>query len=191
MRAILRAGGYPMGLRLLGALAALLALPAQADTTANGSHIANMYCTAYFSPNGGAQQVIISAINGSKTRIRMAAYEITVRAIADALIAAHNRGVDVRIIVDRMEARQTYSQAQYIANGGIDISYDPSVSLHHNKWFTVDGYSLFTGSYNYSANAEYNNAENMLACHTTAGVAAYESYWSQVRVRTIAIPPAL
>lgn len=171
---------------------ALLALSGvvQADTTANGSHWIGMSCTVYFSPNGGAQQRIVAAINAAHSNIRMAAYEITVPAIANALIAAHSRGIDVRIIVDRVEMKQTYSQVQVIANAGLDISYDPKVSLHHNKWITIDGFELMTGSYNYSNAAEFSNAENMLDCHSTAGAAAYNSYWSQVRARTVAIAPA-
>src|ERR1700722_18654068 len=47
-----------------------------------------------FSPNGGAENLVLSAINGAQQSIRLMAYSFTAEAVVRALGSARRRGVD-------------------------------------------------------------------------------------------------
>jgi phosphatidylserine/phosphatidylglycerophosphate/cardiolipin synthase-like enzyme len=53
-----------------------------------------------FSPDGGAEALVLKVINASETSIRLAAYSFTSPAVVRALLDAKKRGVDVQIVVD-------------------------------------------------------------------------------------------
>lgn len=89
-------------------LLALLASPALADPS----------ITVAFSPIGGATEAIIQTINRAEHTIRLAAYVFTSRPIAEALIAAHRRGVDVEAVFDRSNATARYTAAKALAAAG-------------------------------------------------------------------------
>jgi phosphatidylserine/phosphatidylglycerophosphate/cardiolipin synthase-like enzyme len=54
-----------------------------------------------FSPNGGAEKAIISAINASTKTIYIQAFSFTAKNIAAALIDAKHRDVEVIVIADK------------------------------------------------------------------------------------------
>ncbi len=114
--------------------------------------------TTYFSPKGGTQRTILDAIAGAASTIDVAMYSFTVDAIADALMAARNRGVRVRIIVDRGQAGGQGAEADLLLDNGMNLKKvdPPSSGLMHHKLAIFDGKTLLTGSYNWSANAENN-----------------------------------
>ena len=53
-----------------------------------------------FSPDGGAENLVLGAINGAQRSIRLMAYSFTAEAVVRALISARRRGVDVAVTVD-------------------------------------------------------------------------------------------
>src|SRR6266700_1819596 len=63
----------------------------------------------YFSPKGGAMAALIGQINQAQRTIDVQAYLITARQIVDALQSAQNRGVKVRIVLDKNNPGGMYS----------------------------------------------------------------------------------
>jgi phosphatidylserine/phosphatidylglycerophosphate/cardiolipin synthase-like enzyme len=53
-----------------------------------------------FSPDGGAENIVLGAINGAQRSIRLMAYSFTAEAVARALVSARRRGVDAAVTVD-------------------------------------------------------------------------------------------
>ena len=53
-----------------------------------------------FSPEGSAQKLVLKVINGAHKSIQMIGYSFQAPDIAKALVAARQRGVDVRVVVD-------------------------------------------------------------------------------------------
>src|ERR1017187_4828029 len=56
-----------------------------------------------FSPNGGCTNLVIKVIHSAKTSIRVLAYSFTSAPIAQALVEAHKRGVDVQMVIDKSQ----------------------------------------------------------------------------------------
>lgn len=92
---------------------------------------------------------------------------LTADELADSLIAAHSRGVNVTIIIDDDYKTSSGSDYQEILYAGVDIRTDNSWRLMHHKVLVVDGNITVTGSYNWSASAEDNNWENIIVLESS------------------------
>jgi phosphatidylserine/phosphatidylglycerophosphate/cardiolipin synthase-like enzyme len=108
---------------------------------------------------------------------------ITQDELADALIDAYERGVDVDIVIDDDWYFRPGSDYQDIVDAGIDIRGDERGGLMHHKVMIIDGYIIVTGSYNWSASAEDSNDENILIIKSTIIASEYidefKRIWSQ------------
>jgi phosphatidylserine/phosphatidylglycerophosphate/cardiolipin synthase-like enzyme len=121
--------------------------------------------TAYeigFSPKGNALAVILSAISKARESIYVAAYSFTSKPVSEALLKAHNQGVQVRVIADYKANSGKYSAVTFLANQGIPVRANSNYPIFHHKFMIIDGRHIETGSFNYSAAAATKNAENVL-----------------------------
>jgi phosphatidylserine/phosphatidylglycerophosphate/cardiolipin synthase-like enzyme len=57
----------------------------------------------YFSPHGGCQEAVIGEIDAAQKSVRVQAYSFTNARIAEALLRATKRGVDVEVILDHSQ----------------------------------------------------------------------------------------
>jgi len=89
-------------------------------------------------------------------------YSFTYEPISEAIIRAKNRGIKIRILMDKQQAAGKYSKYQYFFNNGINVITDIHSGIIHNKIAIIDGKILFTGSYNWTKSAEGINQENLL-----------------------------
>jgi phosphatidylserine/phosphatidylglycerophosphate/cardiolipin synthase-like enzyme len=148
--------------------AALLALGAQVHAQTQ-----TPYISARFSP-GGAAELVLQTIKSARREIDLAAYQLTSSKIANALIAAHKRGVRVSVVADpRQNQGNDYSKINTLAHQGVPVRLNGRYAHMHNKFCVVDGITLQTGSFNYTRAAEAQNAENVVVIHDAALAGAY------------------
>lgn len=154
-------------------LALVCSIPAYASTVLVG-----------FSPAGAgpsAESVVLAAIGGAKQSIRMAAYSFTSKPIAGALVAAHRKGVDVQVVLDRSQRKEIYTGATYLANEGIPVRINGQYAIMHNKFMVIDGISVETGSFNYTSAAAQKNAENVFYIEDAPEIAiTYGKEWERL-----------
>lgn len=133
-----------------------------------------------FSPKAGATELIVKAINSAKKNIRLAAYSFTSKPIAQALVDAHKRRVDVQVVVDKSQKSERYTSATFLANMGIPVRVDSRHAIQHNKFMVIDGTHVETGSFNYSSAAEQRNAENAMVVWNNPKLAViYADNWRE------------
>ena len=89
-------------------------------------------------------------------------YSFTYEPIAEAIIRAKNRGVKIRILMDKGQSQSRYSKYKSFLDNDIAVIQDRHSGIMHNKIAVIDGKVLFTGSYNWSKSAEERNEENLL-----------------------------
>jgi phosphatidylserine/phosphatidylglycerophosphate/cardiolipin synthase-like enzyme len=135
-----------------------------------------------FTPGQDCTELIVSEIAQARSEILVQAYSFTSVPILSALKAAHDRGVDVRVIVDKTSARisksgSRYSAATYLTNAGIQAWVDVHVSIAHNKVMVIDKVTVITGSFNFTAAAQNHNAENLLVIRDTELARLYGDNW--------------
>jgi len=115
----------------------------------------------YFSPKGRCEEQLLYWINRANTSIHVLIYSFTLDSVSDALIEAHSRGVDVKVVFEEGQITK-YSEYQKLKAAGVSVRNDTNPKLMHDKVMIIDGIIVVTGSYNYSANAENYNNENMI-----------------------------
>lgn len=93
-------------LRLLFLLTIAFAVNIYASTTINSGASFNVG----FSPDGNSLMLILQSIDRAKKSIHIAAYSFTSKPIAQALLNASRRGVDVKIIADEKSNSNKYSE---------------------------------------------------------------------------------
>ncbi len=134
-----------------------------------------------FSPHQGATALVVRTIAGATRSIHVAAYEFTSRPIADALIAAHDRGVDVEVVADKSQRKSKASKIPVLRQHSIATRINDHYHILHDKFMVIDGAVLELGSFNYTASAENSNAENVLVIHDSPAVVAdYDRQWRKL-----------
>ena len=66
-----------------------------------------------FSPSKQSEDAILRFIMEAKKSVHVAAYSFTSKEIAQALLDAKARGVDVRVVVDKSQASGKYSEDHF------------------------------------------------------------------------------
>jgi len=113
------------------------------------------------------EQVIESHINSAKSTLDIAIYSLTKKDIVDAIVSAKKRGVNVRIITDRIEAKSKAQeiQLQLLKSTNIPIKENTHSGLMHMKVSIIDKSVVTTGSYNYTQAASTENDEVLVVIH--------------------------
>ena len=130
-----------------------------------------------FSPEGNCTKFAEAAIAKAQNTILVQAYAFTSVPIAEALLAAHQRGVEVKILVDRSQLKSKSSQARHVMKQGIAVAVDNVPGIAHNKVMIIDDQYVLTGSFNWSEAAETRNAENLLLIDDFKTNSIYKEEW--------------
>lgn len=131
------------------------ALPLQIEPTTS-------WIKVYFTPGLDCEKNIISRLNEAKKNIDIAVYSITNENIVNAVIAAHKRGVKVRVMTDFQQSTGNKSRVQELIDAGVSVRTNKGTEhkIEHNKFAIFDGKEMTTGSYNWTWNASNSNSEN-------------------------------
>jgi phosphatidylserine/phosphatidylglycerophosphate/cardiolipin synthase-like enzyme len=117
---------------------------------------------AYFSPKGGCQAAIVRELMKAKSEILVQAYSFTADPLTFALIEAKKQGVIVDIILDKSNEIDRYSDLHFFIENQMDVKIDHDHAIAHNKIIVIDKKVVITGSYNFTNQAEGENAENVV-----------------------------
>ena len=119
--------------------------------------------TVGFSPSGAALHNVLDAIHSAKTQIDLAAYSFTSKEVAQALVQAAQRGVQVRVVADKKDNEGSkYSAVTTMQQNQIPVRLDGHYAIMHNKFMVIDSATTETGSFNFTSSADKRNAENAL-----------------------------
>jgi phosphatidylserine/phosphatidylglycerophosphate/cardiolipin synthase-like enzyme len=161
-------------MELRAALFLALCLPASAaDLVLDHAQV-----QVFFSPHGGCTEAVVAAVDGARRTVLVQAYSFTSQPIAGALKAAHDRGVDVRVILDKSQETDRRSDRAFLQAAGIPVWIDTVHGIAHSKVMVIDAATVITGSFNFTAAAEKSNAENLLVIHDPGLAARYAQNWA-------------
>lgn len=123
--------------------------------------------------------MVQNTIARAKKTILVQAYFFTASNIADALIEAHQRGIDVRVLVDSSQPSYRHTKIHRMAQQGIPVAIDKTPGIAHNKVMIIDDRYVLTGSFNWTHAAEHRNTENLLLIQGKSINQAYKKVWYQ------------
>ncbi|HEX9742634.1 MAG TPA: phospholipase D-like domain-containing protein [Nitrospiraceae bacterium] len=117
----------------------------------------------YYAPEDLPGDRLASLYGKASRYIYVAIYAITYPPIVKALIAAHKRGVDVRVITDRERLRdpKQRSAVQALALAGIPIKVNRHENLMHLKQAVIDDEINTSGSMNQTGSGNRYNDERL------------------------------
>ena len=106
-------------------------------------------------------QALIELIDSAESSLDIAIFELDLDTIGEAILAAHERGVQVRLVTDseEMEELEVLILLQEL---GIPIVGDERGAIMHNKFVVVDNTVVWTGSWNFTPNGMYRNNNNAI-----------------------------
>lgn len=120
---------------------------------------------------GGIDGPLAEAIDSAKLSVDVAIYSLSLNSIRDALLRAHDRGVQVRMVMESDNLDRT--DPQILKDAGIPILGDRREGLMHNKFLVIDNSEVWTGSANLTDSGAYLDNNNMIRIRS---VKAAENY---------------
>lgn len=134
---------------------------------------------------GSIEGRLIEKINAAKTSIHIASFEFDLTPVAEALIAAKQRGVDVRWVTDdehglEADVEPGHGQFAMLQNAGIEVRSDTRSALMHNKFWIFDGQIVWTGSTNITENGIFDQDNNTVVIQSPELAAIYEREFQEM-----------
>ena len=130
---------------------------------------------------GGIDNPLAEAINAARGTLDIAAYEFNNPLLTEAVLGAHNRGVQVRMVTDNEAGLEDDdSTVPRLIQAGIPVVADDRSALMHNKFMIIDRTTVWTGSMNFTVNGVYRNNNNLLALRSRRAVDGYQSEFNEM-----------
>lgn len=159
------------------------------DNTPHQLKVGDIWMEIYFSPSDQTSFQIDKQLRKAQNDISCALLLITRNELATALLQMHQRGVEVRGLVNNIN--DTGSDFSFLQANGVDIwQHDEGEILHH-KYAIIDAISdigspvVITGSHNWTTAAEEINDENTVIIHdaTIANIflQEFQARWCETR----------
>jgi mitochondrial cardiolipin hydrolase len=165
-------------------------------------HLQATRVDAFFSPDDHPTKKILELICHSRRSIVLAVYFFTDGALADALIQAHARHVDIKVILDSISIENPHGKADILARNGIEVFIFSSSTkgidgenkwsespLMHNKYAVFDNDYVETGSFNWTEKACIHNRENIVLIKDHGVCALYRQDFEKLLSQSVRYDP--
>lgn len=152
---------------------------------------------AFFAPYDDIRSIFLHKIEKEKKFIYGAVYMFTDIKIAQALVAAMKRGIDVQIVIDQISMGSRAGKGKFLQEHGVPLYihktdfYNPyTMPLMHNKFFVFgmnqnNDALVWTGSWNCTLGGTKRNDENVLICDEISIVERYLQSFYRLKNRLI------
>lgn len=147
----------------------------RADTPSPTFNQNGVQVSVYFAPEDEVVPAMIEAISLAEDSIQFMAFSFTIDELAQALLARAADGVTVTGIFERTGSETRFSELTPLFCAGLDVRQDGNPYILHHKVFIIDGQTVVTGSFNFSANATDSNDENLVIIRDTDLAAQYRA----------------
>jgi phosphatidylserine/phosphatidylglycerophosphate/cardiolipin synthase-like enzyme len=135
--------------------------------------------------SGSIPAELIMLIDSAERSIHIAAFEFNLTPVAEALIAAHERGVEVQWMTDDehgidADEEEDHGQFAMLEDAGIEIKDDERSALMHNKFIIFDRQTVWTGSTNITQNGNFRNNNNVIVIRSIRVAEMFEREFSEM-----------
>lgn len=142
--------------------------------------VPSLKAEVHFSPGEACRRAITTQCLQATQTIDICVFTISDNTIRDALLAAHKRGVAVRIISDNDKSEDLGSDVDDLAAAGIPTRMDTTRHHMHHKYAIFDSKVLINGSFNWTRSASEWNQENITVIESASLVAHFEANFEQL-----------
>ncbi len=128
--------------------------------------------------HGGLDDTLAASLATAQRSLDIAIYEFDRPSVAEAVVAAHQRGVAVRLVTDTDTVEE--EGIGIVERAGIPVVEDDRSAIMHDKFIVMDGSVVWTGSMNYTTNDIYRNDNNLLRITSTRLAANYAAEFAEM-----------
>jgi len=121
---------------------------------------------------------LVEAIDQAQKTVDMAAFELDLESVTQALIRAHQRGVRVRVVTDS-DYVDEYGPVE-LQKAGVPVVFDGREPFMHNKFTVIDGKQVWMGSWNYTNNCTFRNNNNAVVFDSPELAANYTAEFEEM-----------
>lgn len=136
--------------------------PRKAGGTTPKLTIAGVSVENYFAPEDKVLDKIVARLKSATKTIDFLAYSFTDDAMGDVILARFKAGVTVRGVFEATGSETRFSEYGRFKDAKLDVWQDGNPYLMHHKVLIIDNQTVIFGSFNFSANANEDNDENLL-----------------------------
>ncbi len=135
----------------------------------------------FFSPQDKAMpNAVEPLIENAQHQIDVAVFYLTNKFVTADLIAAHLRGVRVRVIVDATSAENGYTKHELLREAGIPVRVENWGGKMHMKSAMIDGRWVIGGSMNWTGAGNRTNDENTLIIDSPRLARQYGNFFETI-----------
>ncbi len=141
------------------------------DNTPHEFKVAGKRMECYFSPSDNTNSYLLNTINSANSSLHFCSMLITRADLAGAINTQHANGLVVNGVIDDQTSTTQYDLLfAELGAENLIVNLDTNIIMHH-KYLIVDEENLlsdpilWTGSHNWSNNANTKNDENTLVVH--------------------------
>ena len=138
-----------------------------------------MTANVYFSPQDDPMDAVRGWLQRAQKRIDVAIFFLTHKGIAADLIAAHRRGVAVRVILDATAAGNGYTKHELIRVAGVPLKVESWGGKMHMKAAAIDGEVVIMGSMNWTSAGENGNDENTIILRSATHARQFHEWFDR------------
>lgn len=142
--------------------------------------VADIDMEIYFSPQDKSiTNAVLPLIRQAQKYIYIPTFVLTEKRVTEELIKAKQRGVDVRIMIDALNASIKHSKHRELRQGGIPVKTENFAGKMHSKSMIVDDKYTIIGSMNFSYSGENKNDENLILIKDSKITKFYKDFFLQ------------
>jgi phosphatidylserine/phosphatidylglycerophosphate/cardiolipin synthase-like enzyme len=123
---------------------------------------------------------VLSDLCQARQSIKVAMYSFTLENMADGLIAAQRRGVNVQMVME--SDNMNTIAVQKLVKAGIPVVGDTSDGLMHDKFIIVDDQVVWTGSFNATDNSLETDNNNFVRIESNPIAQDYATEFDEMYV---------
>lgn len=143
-----------------------------------------------FSPDSYAEDVVVKALESAKKSIDISMFTLTSPRVVRAIAAAHERGLKVRVLVDKSQHDEDFMKpfVDWLAYQGIPVKVNAGPNVdgpefaekNHNKMAILDGKLVLTGSTNWTKSGFYTNFDNIFLLTEATDVKGFVMFFDDM-----------
>jgi phosphatidylserine/phosphatidylglycerophosphate/cardiolipin synthase-like enzyme len=122
---------------------------------------------------------LIEVINSAQRSLDIAIYELNLDPVGDAILAARDRGINVRLVTDS-DSLEEDETLQRLNKAKVPIVPDERGAIMHDKFVVVDGQAVWTGSWNFTVNDTYRNNNHAIYIQSPQLAANYAAEFEEM-----------
>jgi phosphatidylserine/phosphatidylglycerophosphate/cardiolipin synthase-like enzyme len=135
-------------------------------------------CTFVVDGQPSALDALVQAVADAQQQVDIAIYNISYTPLVDALIDAHQRGIEVRLV---MEAdNRSRSGPERLIKAGIPIQTDSPRGLMHNKFVVIDNSEVWSGSMNFTTSGDQQDANHLIRLRSAQLAKAFSAEFEEM-----------